>query len=119
MHEYSLVRSLLRQVETIVSDEGGGVVEEVRIEVGAFSGVDITLLELAFADEASRHLGYQPRLQTTAVPLEVECQRCRSRSVIEDFEFRCSECGHQQVIIVSGEEVRLMEIEIRELNNAS
>ncbi|MEZ5944785.1 MAG: hydrogenase maturation nickel metallochaperone HypA [Planctomycetaceae bacterium] len=119
MHEYSLVRSLLRQVETIVFDEGGGVVEEVRIEVGAFSGVEMTLLELAFADESSRQLGYRPRLKTTAVPLQVECERCKCRSVIEDFEFRCGECGNQQVIIVSGEDVRLMEIEIRELNNAS
>ena len=53
MHEASLVESLLEQVQTLVSEHGGGDVEVVEVEIGPLSGVEPELVDLAFQRLAS------------------------------------------------------------------
>ena len=48
MHEASLVASLLRQVDELAAQNGGGRVDQVRIEVGPLAGVEPLLMREAF-----------------------------------------------------------------------
>ena len=52
MHEVSLVRSLLEQVDRVVTSQGGRAAVEVCVEIGPLSGVEPLLVKEAFTQLA-------------------------------------------------------------------
>ncbi len=115
MHEYSVVRSLLRQVQEIARSNGGGAIETIRLAVGEFSGVECTLVELAFRDLAPGKIGRQAKLEIHEIPLEAKCENCQQNIIITDYQFCCPLCNSQQVRITSGDELTIIDIELREV----
>lgn len=116
MHEYSLVQSLLKQVSEIAAANGGGDVEWVRLEVGQFAGVEIELLQIAFQELAPKALGLPVELLVIPIPLQVKCKDCDAISEMNDFHFSCKACGSERTWIISGEEIRLIDLGLTESN---
>ena len=96
----------------IVDDLGPCVVNNVRLEVGEFAGVEPALFELAFAALAPQHLGRQATLEYSTVSTRVRCEDCGSQSLIDDFRFHCRSCAGTELRVVAGEDVRIVEIEV-------
>lgn len=111
MHEHSLVRSLLGQVERLRIEQGGEQVREVRVENGPLSGVESMLVAAAFA--RLRHdipAAAVAELFIDEAPLEVQCPRCGRDSEVRDFRFRCGCCGHDAVRVVRGDTFQLVSV---------
>jgi hydrogenase nickel incorporation protein HypA/HybF len=113
MHESSLVRSLLGQVESIRIEQGGLAVDEIRIEVGPLSGVEPLLVQSAFEQAAPAFAMGTPRLVIDDVPLSARCTKC---GVVEVplTKISCPICGSQHIQIVGGDEVRLISVAIQQ-----
>lgn len=107
MHEYSLARALLRQVEEIVRREDAAVASCVRVTIGEFSGVDSELLQLAFQDVAQQSPVVSAELLIEKVPLEARCEDCTNEFLVERFRFVCPTCGSGSVKVIRGEEMML------------
>ena len=107
MHEYSLARALLRQVEEIVRREGAGCVRSVGVTIGEFSGVDPDLLQMAFRDLSERSLAVNSVLLIEKVALEARCETCSNEFLVERFRFVCPQCESRSVEITRGEEMML------------
>ena len=107
MHEASLVRTLIRQVEAIAERHAEARVAEVSVSVGDFSGVEPELLRMAF----ERQIAVTPldgaRLRLAHVPLEGVCSQCNSEFSIVAFRFICPHCEGSQVTVLRGEEMIL------------
>lgn len=116
MHEYSLMRALLRQVEALAEQHRAVGVREIVLSVGEFSGVEVELLPLAFAELSQGTLAAAAVLSVESVPLEGICQICERSNHIESFRFLCSACGGP-VRVVRGEEL-LVERILLELEEA-
>ncbi|MEX0704102.1 MAG: hydrogenase maturation nickel metallochaperone HypA [Planctomycetales bacterium] len=116
MHEFSVVRSLLTQIERIVSgEELVGRVTEVGVQVGEFSGVDPELLGLAFEQLApSSSAARYARLTVRRVPLQARCEGCVRTFDVVDFRFFCPECRRPDVTIVAGEELVLESVTLED-----
>ena len=112
MHEMSLVRSLLRQVEDLLIDHGGESVSAIHVEMGPLSGVDRVLIELAFEQLVVTTFCADARLVIDEIPLSARCRDCQTEFNLEDFRFVCPQCDSQQVQITGGDEFRLLEVEI-------
>jgi hydrogenase nickel incorporation protein HypA/HybF len=112
MHELSLVRSLLGQVDRIRSENDGLAVDEIHIEVGPLSGVEAVLLQSAFEQVAVEYDASGARLVINEVPLMAGCTTCGPVAV-EPVRIRCPHCGRDDVQIISGDEVRLCSVTIR------
>lgn len=111
MHEASLVRSLLAQVERLALDNGARRVTEVKVTVGEFAGVEPDLLELAFERQSAGTSLDGARLQLTRVPLEAECAACGSTFRVEQFDFTCPTCRRPgSAVVTRGEELWLESI---------
>ncbi|MSR59576.1 MAG: hydrogenase maturation nickel metallochaperone HypA [Planctomycetaceae bacterium] len=113
MHESSLVRSLLGQVETIRIEQNGLAVDEVRIEIGPLSGVEPLLVHSAFSELAPACGMIGARLVIDDVPLSARCSQCGLVEVTL-ARISCPACGSQDVRIGSGDEVRLQSVTIRQ-----
>jgi len=80
-----------------------------------FSGVECTLVELAFRDLAPGKIGRQAKLEIHEIPLEAKCENCQQNIIITDYQFCCPLCNSQQVRITSGDELTIIDIELREV----
>lgn len=106
MHEYSLMRSLLKQVLLLVETHQAIGVQEVELSVGALSGVEPSLLAPAFHELSQETAAAQARLTIKLVPLEGVCEQCQGITRIEALRFLCSACGGK-LRVLRGEELRV------------
>ena len=112
MHEASLVKSLLHQVEVIRVEQDGLAVEEIRIEIGPLAGVEPLLVRSAFSQLAPVCNMGEARLMIDEVPLSARCSSCGLVEVAV-ARIACPICGSLAVSIVSGDEMRLQSVTIR------
>jgi len=103
MHEYSLVRSLLNQMEAICRQHDAARITAVDLSVGEFSGVDADLLQSAFEQLSAERWPTPIRLVVTRVPLTATCGPCQKSFPVQQFHFVCPVCQANDVTISSGE----------------
>jgi len=113
MHEQSLVRSLLKQVETLRCEYDGGYVSEVRVEKGPLSGVESFLLSGAFELLSKGTAAEDAILVIDEVPLMAKCKLCSRDFEINNFVFRCPVCSGN-VKVTRGDEFHLISVSFSE-----
>ncbi len=107
MHEFSLVRSLLEQVDRIVVEQGGHAAVEVRVEIGPLSGVEPLLVKEAFTQLAGK-----TTLIVDEVSLAARCDSCHVEFELDAFHFVCPHCGNRETRVVRGDAFRLMSVTV-------
>lgn len=110
MHEDSLVRSLLRQIDELVADHGGGRVVGVCVEAGPLSGIEPTLFAEAFYRRREGHGAAEAELQIESVGLSCRCRVCARDYIVEELRFVCPHCGGDAVDVIAGDAVVLKSI---------
>ncbi len=123
MHEFSIVRSLLRQVTEIAGEESNDdpstQVSSISISVGPLSGVEPTLMQIAFAQLAGRYGLEGAMLEIVESELRAVCSDCQHDFAVESFKFLCPSCDSRHVRVESGDAVMLLEIGLEEVSAGS
>jgi hydrogenase nickel incorporation protein HypA/HybF len=117
MHERSLARGLLRQVQAVADDHYPCCVRSIRVHIGEFSGVEAELLASAFAALAEETPLRHAELVVERTPLQAACRRCRGEFHVQKFVFRCPTCGSPDLTVFGGEELLLDSITMEEPAN--
>ena len=112
MHEASLVRSLLQQVNDLLIEHDGQSVEAIRIEMGPLSGVERLLVEIAFEQQVDDTPCRGATLHVEEVPLSTICRNCNHEFNIERFRFVCPACDSNHVQITGGEEFGVLDMDV-------
>jgi hydrogenase nickel incorporation protein HypA/HybF len=107
MHELSLARALLRQVEELRQSHRAEGVRTVCVSVGEFSGVEADLLDTAFSQLTQGTPVDGAQLSIERVPLEARCTVCEHEFAVCGFRFVCPRCDARDVRTVRGEELML------------
>ena len=118
MHERSLAQALIRQVDRIVAENGGGRAAEVRVQVGPLSGVEPLLLQTAFEHCARETSAESASLLIDEVPLTAVCDACDRTFEIADYRFRCRHCAAESVRVTQGDGLLLVSVAIRAVEPA-
>jgi hydrogenase nickel incorporation protein HypA/HybF len=113
MHELSLVRSLIRQVESILDDEGGKAVE-IEVAIGPLSGVEPLLVQSAFQQLAPKTQLADAVLRIEQPKLLARCRDCQCEFEIHGFLFECPTCQSRRVDVTSGDAFRLISVSVEE-----
>jgi hydrogenase nickel incorporation protein HypA/HybF len=121
MHEYSLVRSLLRQVRQIVaaqptqgSEQPTQELQQVSVSIGPLSGVEPELVQIAF-DQLVESFGFlHAKLSIVRTTLDACCAECGECFSIQSFKFQCPSCCSRNVRVTSGEDFRLIDLTVVE-----
>ena len=112
MHEQSLVRALLNQVDAVRLQHDGRTVSEVRVEMGPLSGVEPLLLATAVEQLVSESSAAGATLVIDEVPLLAECASCRQEFTVRDYVFRCPTCDGN-VKVTRGDEFQLVSVSLQ------
>lgn len=118
MHEFSLVRNLLRQVDTLRREQKAERVVSIRVSVGEFSGVEPELFRDAYELLIEETPMQGAELQMTCVPLESRCDCCGWDFAVERFRFECPKCNSRDVTIISGEGLVLESVTVEQAEKA-
>lgn len=117
MHEWSIVQTLLSEVERHARERGAVAVQRLHLRVGALSGVEIPLLESAFETFRERSCCAGAALEIERVPARWGCPRCRIE-LASGAPLHCARCG-ASARLESGDEIVLARIEMEVAGPAS
>ncbi len=110
MHEYSIIQSLLERVEAEMRARGAASVSRIELDIGELAGVEVPLLETAFATFCERTALAGAELAVHQVPAEWRCSWC-SRGIERGERLRCATCG-VPARLAAGDEIVLRRIEM-------
>jgi len=109
MHEMSITQSV---VEICEGHAGGRRVTDVVLEIGELSGVVPDSIEFCFEACTKGTLLEGARLKIEIVPAVGLCPACARQLPITSLFDPCPNCGAFGLGIVSGEELRVKELEL-------
>lgn len=114
MHELSIAQNIIDSIYDTVGEERLPYVFAVNVDIGAASGVVADSLLFAFdAIKEDAHLS-SAGLQTTIIPFIVQCNECGKSSENDAGLMICCECGSTDVAVISGTELVLKQIELKD-----
>lgn len=112
MHELSVCRSLISQVNDIALSQNAILVDKIHLRVGPLSGVVPDLLQSAFPFVSVNTVAAKAQLLIHSVPIEVECNVCHARTQASSNKLLCGQCGDWHTTLLSGDELILERIEL-------
>lgn len=110
MHEVSLMRELLKQVELAMRQNKVERVSSIQIEIGPLAGVEPVLVEQAFKVLIPDTQFESTRLVVHQTALVAVCRECRDEFEIINFQFSCPSCSSPRVQVISGDQLCLKSI---------
>jgi hydrogenase nickel incorporation protein HypA/HybF len=110
MHEYSIVEALVERVEREARARNAAAVHRLSVRIGVLSGVDVELLETAFATFSERTICHNAALHIERVSARWQCPECL-QDVRAGSLLRCVECD-APARLASGDEIVLDRIEM-------
>lgn len=112
MHEFSICRSLLDQVEALAVEHRAQRVTSLKVAVGPLCGVEPGLLERAYSLARCGTVAETAPLIVETLPILVECRTCGRESAGAANRLICAHCGDYRVELVSGDELILLSVEM-------
>lgn len=109
MHEMSITQGI---IDLCLEHAGGRRVRLLDVEIGELGSVVPEAIEFCF-DACSRDTLLEgARLNIIRIPGMGLCQECRQETPLAELYGSCQHCGSNRVTIVTGEEMRVREIEV-------
>lgn len=112
MHELSIMQSALSQALDQARQAGAVRVHEIRLRVGALSGVIPDALQFAFEALADGTLAEGARLTIEHVPARFWCATCNREFEAGTLFAECPDCHHPSGKLCAGRELELASLEI-------
>jgi len=108
MHELAITESIVASVSEHVA---GAKVTRVVLEIGKRSGVVPDSVRFCFDVCALGTALEGARLDVIEIPARAQCRDCQAELVLDDIIALC-DCGSANLIFLSGEELRITEVEV-------
>jgi len=112
MHELSVCRSLLEEVERVAAANDASAVEKIVVAVGSLSGVEASSLARTFAVARAGTIAEHAVIEVETVPALVWCEACAIATPAAANTLLCGRCGSWQVELRSGTELVLRRVEL-------
>jgi len=109
MHEMSITQGI---IDICLQHAGGKTVSVVVVEIGALSGVVPEAVEFCFAACGIDTVAEGARLEIRRIDGRSRCLACAAEQPMDRLYDPCLQCGSYSLEIVSGDEMRVVEIEV-------
>ena len=113
MHELSLATEIVKNVSDLALKNKANKVIQLSLEFGVMGGVEKETFDFCFDIAAKNTILEGAKLLVKVIPLKVKCQKCSSLSSPEIFYIVCGECQSNDVVILSGKELKILNMEIQ------
>lgn len=113
MHELSVAVSLVEVAERAARQAEAERVTQVRLELGALSGVHADALRFGYDVAVRGTLLEGSDLVIEEIPAAIACATCGETSEVEGWwPFQCPRCGAPCATLARGKELQILDLEI-------
>lgn len=112
MHEMSLAEGIREIVVTQARAHGAARISRVRVEIGRFASVEKDALAFAFDVVMRGSVAEDAELVMLDLPGRAMCYDCAREVEIDHRLDPCPECGGGRLMPVSGDEMRIRDLEV-------
>ncbi len=112
MHELGITQSIVEIAERTATEQQAEKILSVTVEVGSLSGVVPEALEFCFEACSNGTLLEGAQLLIDRIPARAKCRNCSYEFPLEELLACCPECDSAASDLLSGEELRIKEMEI-------
>ena len=112
MHELSIATSILKTATQEVEKLKGNKVEEIHLEIGKISGIEITSLEFAWEQCMKNSVLDGAKVQITEPEGFARCAECNHEFKIAKIYDSCERCGSPFKEIITGKEMKINKLVI-------
>lgn len=114
MHELSIAHAIVTTVTEALPDATARVTE-VRVRIGALSGVVPEALHFAYEVAAEDTALADTVLVIERIPVTIHCSSCHRDTTLDGITgFLCSECGEPTADIITGKELDVAHVVLDE-----
>lgn len=113
MHELSVCRSLVRQIEKVAEQHPQHQVTRVQVQVGLLSGIEPKLLQMAYPMAVADTPFATSLLEIEVVPVRVHCEPCGHEAEVAINQLLCPMCHSSQTTVIAGQEMLLTHIGLK------
>lgn len=110
MHEMSLAEGILQIVEGAAAQQDFTRVKEIRLEIGALSGVEVEALGFCLDVVLNGSVAEGARVELERIPGQGFCLACGGTVEIQALYDACPQCGSFQVQATGGTEMRVKDL---------
>ncbi len=112
MHEMSLCESILDILKEQAARDHFTQVKRVAGDIGPLSCVEPEALQFGFDVVMKGSLAEGATLEISRPPAEALCLSCFKTVPVKERFDTCRECGSEALQVVSGEELKIRELEV-------
>lgn len=112
MHEMSLCEGVLQVLQTEAKAQGFNKVKTVWLEIGDLSSVEPEAMLFSFDVVTKNSLADGAKLNIINVPGGGWCMQCSKNVTVKQRFDECPDCGSYQIQVVSGDEMKIKELEV-------
>lgn len=112
MHELSLLENVREILEEHAQMQNFQRVEDITLEIGALSCVEIDALKFAFESVMKGSLAEKALLHFKKIEGLGHCKKCDKLTEMEMLYDVCKHCGYAPVEVVAGLEMKITELKV-------
>lgn len=107
MHELSIVMSIVDIAIQQANNANASVIEEIEIDIGTLSGVEMDALEFAWNQGVKQTILEKANKKINRIEAKAKCLDCNAQFAIENYYDACPVCGEHFLDIIQGKELRV------------
>jgi len=112
MHELSIAMNIIDIATEQAETNNLSVIDEIEIEIGTLSGVEIDALKFAMEIATKRTILENSKTIITEIPGQAHCLNCSTEFVTDSFFAQCPECKQFNFQIIHGQELRVKSLNV-------
>jgi hydrogenase nickel incorporation protein HypA/HybF len=112
MHEFSLMQSVLSNVESAAREAGAQKISEIRLVIGEMREVVVDAMDFAFEAMSAKTLCEGAILKITTVRPRSRCTRCGEEFEHDRLRRSCPKCESLATELIAGKELYIDAIEV-------
>lgn len=112
MHEVGIIQNTLEMAVKAAKDSGASSIHQLRLRVGALTGVVPEALEFAFEVVRQGTIAAEAQLEVERIPATCWCAGCQAEFAAEDLIYECPRCHRLSSELRRGREIELASLEV-------
>lgn len=112
MLETFLLRNMIEIIEGELSRNDNPSLKKIQISIGELYSIDSEAFIQSFRAAAQGKKLANAILEIKRPPLIAQCMLCKNKFEIKDFTFNCSQCGGENLHLLSGDELHIDFLEV-------
>jgi len=107
MHELSIVMGIIKIAEDHAKAADASVIDEIELDIGTMSGIDIDSMEFAWAQAIKGTMLKDSVRKINSILAKAKCLDCNTEFEIKNYYDACPACGEHLIDILQGQELKV------------